>query len=160
MTLLVRFSTAVLCALLVLAPTRASAQLVAAKDGPIIYGHHHLNVSNAERVKALIAGAFFLFVLLATACLDARWLGAAAAALAVAIVVNGAFYRLVLRAAGLPTAVAAVLLHQLYFLYSAVTYVWCVVERRIGLAPPPPSGNGRGDSGQSPPAGVAPSSGA
>jgi len=34
---------------LVLAPAaRASAQLVAAKDGPIVYGHHHLNVTSVD----------------------------------------------------------------------------------------------------------------
>ena len=26
----------------------ASAQLLAAKDGPIVYGHHHLNTANLE----------------------------------------------------------------------------------------------------------------
>jgi catechol 2,3-dioxygenase-like lactoylglutathione lyase family enzyme len=29
----------------------ASAQLVAAKDGPIVYGHHHLNVTNLDAHK-------------------------------------------------------------------------------------------------------------
>jgi len=29
----------------------ASAQLLAAKDGPIVYGHHHLNVTNIEAHK-------------------------------------------------------------------------------------------------------------
>jgi len=29
----------------------ASAQLLAAKDGPIVYGHHHLNVSNVDASK-------------------------------------------------------------------------------------------------------------
>jgi catechol 2,3-dioxygenase-like lactoylglutathione lyase family enzyme len=38
--------------LLVLAPaSRASAQLLAAKDGPIVYGHYHLNASNPEESK-------------------------------------------------------------------------------------------------------------
>jgi catechol 2,3-dioxygenase-like lactoylglutathione lyase family enzyme len=32
------------------APT-ASAQLMAAKDGPIVYGHHHLNTANVEAQK-------------------------------------------------------------------------------------------------------------
>ena len=29
----------------------ASAQLLAAKEGPIVYGHHHLAVTNAEEAK-------------------------------------------------------------------------------------------------------------
>jgi predicted enzyme related to lactoylglutathione lyase len=41
-----------LLTLLVLAPaSNASAQLLAAKDGPIVYGHHHLNVTNADEAK-------------------------------------------------------------------------------------------------------------
>ena len=35
---------------LALAP-KASAQLAAAKDGPIVYGHHHLNTANMEAQK-------------------------------------------------------------------------------------------------------------
>src|ERR1700704_5281895 len=39
-------------ALLVLASASvASAQLVAAKDGPIVYGHHHLNTANLDPQK-------------------------------------------------------------------------------------------------------------
>jgi catechol 2,3-dioxygenase-like lactoylglutathione lyase family enzyme len=42
----------ILCALLALAPVpRASAQLLAAKDGPIVYGHHHLNTTNTETAR-------------------------------------------------------------------------------------------------------------
>jgi catechol 2,3-dioxygenase-like lactoylglutathione lyase family enzyme len=38
--------------LLVLAPaSKAAAQLAAAKDGPIVYGHHHLNTTNIEAHK-------------------------------------------------------------------------------------------------------------
>ena len=38
--------------LLTLAPvSTGSAQLLAAKDGPIVYGHHHLNVTSADEHK-------------------------------------------------------------------------------------------------------------
>jgi catechol 2,3-dioxygenase-like lactoylglutathione lyase family enzyme len=37
--------------LIVLAPGSAAAQLVAAKDGPIVYGHHHVNASDPEAHK-------------------------------------------------------------------------------------------------------------
>jgi catechol 2,3-dioxygenase-like lactoylglutathione lyase family enzyme len=40
-----------LAALLLLAPLSASAQLIAAKDGPIVYGHHHLNTTNTETAR-------------------------------------------------------------------------------------------------------------
>ena len=39
-------------AVLVLAPApNASAQLLAAKDGPIVYGHHHLVVTDVAEHK-------------------------------------------------------------------------------------------------------------
>ena len=42
--------------LLAVAPS-ASAQLLAAKDGPVVYGHHHLNVTNIEEQKKFFANA-------------------------------------------------------------------------------------------------------
>lgn len=41
----------VLTLLLWLPTSQALAQLVAAKDGPIVYGHHHLNVTSADEHK-------------------------------------------------------------------------------------------------------------
>src|SRR5262249_59808468 len=35
----------------------ASAQLLAAKEGPVAYGHHHLNVTNVEEAKKFFATA-------------------------------------------------------------------------------------------------------
>ena len=47
-----RFFSVVILVLLVAAPaSNASAQLLAAKDGPIVYGHHHLNVTNMDEAK-------------------------------------------------------------------------------------------------------------
>jgi catechol 2,3-dioxygenase-like lactoylglutathione lyase family enzyme len=40
----------VLCLVMVMV-TDVSAQLVAAKDGPIVYGHHHLNITNLDAQK-------------------------------------------------------------------------------------------------------------
>jgi predicted enzyme related to lactoylglutathione lyase len=41
-----------LLAFFVLAPaSNAPAQLIAAKDGPIVYGHHHLNVTDMDAAK-------------------------------------------------------------------------------------------------------------
>jgi catechol 2,3-dioxygenase-like lactoylglutathione lyase family enzyme len=45
-----RFLSAVVFAVLVFG-AGASAQLSAAKDGPIVYGHHHLNTTNMEAQK-------------------------------------------------------------------------------------------------------------
>src|SRR5688572_26894976 len=38
-------------ALLLLLPSAASAQLVAAKEGPIVYGHHHVNATSPAEHK-------------------------------------------------------------------------------------------------------------
>jgi predicted enzyme related to lactoylglutathione lyase len=47
-----RFFSVVVLMLLVMAPaSTASAQLLAAKDGRIVYGHHHLNVTNLDEAK-------------------------------------------------------------------------------------------------------------
>jgi catechol 2,3-dioxygenase-like lactoylglutathione lyase family enzyme len=47
-----RITGALLLTLFVVAPAvPASAQLLAAKDGPIVYGHHHLNASSIEEQK-------------------------------------------------------------------------------------------------------------
>jgi predicted enzyme related to lactoylglutathione lyase len=46
---LIRVSIIALLALS--ATSKASAQLIAAKDGPIVYGHHHLNVTNMDDAK-------------------------------------------------------------------------------------------------------------
>jgi glycosyltransferase involved in cell wall biosynthesis len=96
-----------------------------------------LNVTNAERLKALLAGAFLLALLLGA--VRPPFLAVAAGLLLAAILVSWPFYALVLRAAGVTTAVCAVFLHQLYFVYGAATFVYCVVESKLGLAPPPPA---------------------
>jgi hypothetical protein len=41
----------------------------------------------------------------------------------------------VVRRAGLRAAVASLFLHQLYYVYGATTYAWCVAEHHLGLAP-------------------------
>jgi catechol 2,3-dioxygenase-like lactoylglutathione lyase family enzyme len=47
-----RFFSVVALTLLASAPaSHASAQLLAAKDGPIVYGHHHLNTANVDAQK-------------------------------------------------------------------------------------------------------------
>jgi len=46
-----RMRTLLVSALLVLAASKASAQLTAAKDGAIVYGHHHLNTTNMAAHK-------------------------------------------------------------------------------------------------------------
>jgi catechol 2,3-dioxygenase-like lactoylglutathione lyase family enzyme len=47
----------VLLAFVLLPDSRAAAQLIAAKDGPIVYGHHHLNVSNVDESRKFFVDA-------------------------------------------------------------------------------------------------------
>src|SRR5262249_48325283 len=42
---------------LVVVASSASAQLVAAKDGPVVYGHHHLNVTSVEPQRKFFVDA-------------------------------------------------------------------------------------------------------
>jgi catechol 2,3-dioxygenase-like lactoylglutathione lyase family enzyme len=49
-----RMLAAVLAVLGLAAAVPASAQLTAAKDAPMAYGHHHLNVSNVEATKKFL----------------------------------------------------------------------------------------------------------
>ena len=48
---MLRRVSAILTSLALCAAAPASAQLVAAKDGPIVYGHHHLNATNLDEHK-------------------------------------------------------------------------------------------------------------
>jgi catechol 2,3-dioxygenase-like lactoylglutathione lyase family enzyme len=51
-----RMPVAVVAAIcLLVGSSTASAQLLAAKDGPIVYGHHHLNVSNIDADRKFFA---------------------------------------------------------------------------------------------------------
>ena len=45
---------AVLALSLLTAARSASAQLLAAKEGPVAYGHHHLNVTNVEEANRFV----------------------------------------------------------------------------------------------------------
>ena len=47
----------VLVLLALFSASSASAQLTAAKDGPIVYGHHHLNATNIEEQKKFFVNA-------------------------------------------------------------------------------------------------------
>jgi catechol 2,3-dioxygenase-like lactoylglutathione lyase family enzyme len=49
--MMLRFLPAMVVSLLLVAPAGASAQLIAAKDGPIVYGHHHVNATNPDEHK-------------------------------------------------------------------------------------------------------------
>lgn len=49
--------TLVCLAALILCPASSAAQLIAAKDGAVVYGHHHLNVTSAAAHTAFLVDA-------------------------------------------------------------------------------------------------------
>lgn len=88
-----------------------------------------LNVGTAERVKAVVAGLFWLSLAAvpwwhATAFVTAGLI-------ALAFAVNAGLFTLILRRAGPLHMVAAVFLHQLYYVYSGAVFVYCALEGRV-----------------------------
>ncbi len=89
-----------------------------------------LNVGWREQLKALIAGAWLITVVLAL--FHVIPLGIPIAGFALALLANHSLGWLFLRAAGLPFAVVGIAFHQIHFLYSGLTYVAC---RARGVLP-------------------------
>ncbi len=88
-----------------------------------------LNTSKAERAKALVAGLLILSVLILP-FLPQLWplpILLAAAALAL----NWPLFSFMRRAGGLVFALGALGWHQLYYVYSASAFVWCLFEYHI-----------------------------
>ena len=85
-----------------------------------------LNLSRGEQACAGLALAFWLSLLLA----PLAWFGRPASLLAppllllAAVVARRRFFRLVLRTNGIGHAIAAVFLHQLYYLSASLTYLY------------------------------------
>jgi predicted enzyme related to lactoylglutathione lyase len=49
-------STAAISIVLLLAPAAARGQILVAGEGPVVYGHHHLNTTNMDAMKKFFAG--------------------------------------------------------------------------------------------------------
>ena len=88
-----------------------------------------LNTSRAERAKAGLAGLLALALLLCLAAPQLWWI-TALLALAVAAA-NAPLTRFLARAAGWRVAILGTLYHQVYYLYSATVFVWCILENRF-----------------------------
>lgn len=88
-----------------------------------------LNTSNAEKAKAVLAGLLVLSVL---ALPFALWLWPLALALAgLAVAVNWRFARFLHANGGLAFAAASLAWHQLYYIYSAGAFAWCLFEYHV-----------------------------
>lgn len=88
-----------------------------------------LNTSMAERARALVAGVFLLS-LIAAPFLALGWLWPVLL-LGLAFLINSRFFRFMRDNGGLGFAIASLLYHQLYYVYSAGAYVWCLFEYHI-----------------------------
>ncbi len=88
-----------------------------------------LNASTAERLRAGFAGLVLLTLLAPLLSLSLAWLPLAAFAGAVAI--NWRLFSFFRRRRGVGFALLALLYHQLYYLYSAGAFVWCLIESKV-----------------------------
>jgi GT2 family glycosyltransferase len=88
-----------------------------------------LNTSRAERLKALVAGLLILSVLILPFA-PALWPVPILLVLA-ALALNWPLFGFMRRAGGVPFALGALGWHQLYYVYSASAFVWCLFEYHI-----------------------------
>lgn len=88
-----------------------------------------LNTGMKERVCALIAGLFFGSIA-AAPFVTLGWVWPLVF-LAAAVLINHRLFAFMRRNGGLGFAIAALLYHQIYYVYSATAYVWCLFEYHI-----------------------------
>jgi len=85
-----------------------------------------LNVTLAERLRAMLAGVFFLTIVLSLIGTLPWWSGVAV--FSVAVLANNRLFALFSRKKGLVFATAGLLFHQLYYLYSSLAFVYTWLE--------------------------------
>lgn len=88
-----------------------------------------LNTSLAERGRAVLAGCLILTLLAAVLTVGPWWLPFAL--FATAIAANARLFSFFARHLGLLRAVAAMLYHQIYYVYSAGSFAWCLFEYHV-----------------------------
>lgn len=88
-----------------------------------------LNVSQGERIRAILAGLFVLS-LAATVLLPAFWPALLVLLLAM-IAANSYLLQFMVGNGGVAFAVFGFAYHQLYYLYSSAAFAWCLVEVKL-----------------------------
>lgn len=88
-----------------------------------------LNTSKAERMRAVLAGLLWVSVLAGLIGLTPWWLPIAL--FGAAIAANLALARFFVAHLGLGRAVLALLYHQIYYVYSAGSFAWCLFEYHV-----------------------------
>jgi len=89
-----------------------------------------LNTSPTERVRAGFAGLFLLSILLSFVMLPTIW-PITLVLLVTVFVLNLSLFRFFTRAGGIAFAIACLLYHQFYYVYSAASFTWCLFEYHI-----------------------------
>ena len=87
-----------------------------------------LNTSKLERVKAVVAGLFLLSLL--TLPFSGGWPVTLALG-ALALGLNWAFARFLWQNGGFGLAAPSLLYHQVYYVYSAAAFAWCLFEYHV-----------------------------
>jgi len=88
-----------------------------------------LNVSNQERLRAALAGVFFLFIAAAIVGLLPWWSSALMAI--IVVLVNRQLFSLFLKRKGILFALMGIGFHQIYYLYSSAAFVYCILESKL-----------------------------
>ncbi len=88
-----------------------------------------LNTSKAERGRAVLAGLFLLSLPLALVAWSLWWLPFVLYAAALAA--SAPLFAFFIRNLGAPRALLAMLYHQLYYVYSAGSFAWCLFEYHV-----------------------------
>ncbi len=101
------------------------ARLMISREGVT----NDLNTSDAEKAKAVLAGVLVLSVL-ALPVVPAVWPVALALA-ALAVAVNRRFAKFLYARGGLAFAAASLAYHQIYYIYSAGAFAWCLFEYHV-----------------------------
>lgn len=86
-----------------------------------------LNTSKSERLRAILAGVFLLSILLMPFI---GW-GWAAALMGLAIASNWHIFNFFIDHLGPSRALLAILYHQIYYVYSAGAFAWCLFEYHV-----------------------------
>ncbi len=101
------------------------SRLMIAREGVA----NDLNTSHGEKLKALVAGLLILSIL-ALPFAPSRWPVTLALG-ALALVLNRDFAAFLWRNGGLAFAARALVWHQVYYVYSAAAFVWCLFEYHV-----------------------------
>ena len=101
------------------------ARLMISREGVT----NDLNTSKEERFRAIWAGFFLLFTV-GLPILPSVWPATLALIIGV-FAFNWGFFRFLQKAGGMPFAVISLAYHQVYYVYSAVVFVWCLFEFHI-----------------------------